>query len=64
GLEDRIIDLENQLEAISRKLQHPPSDPAVIQQLGEDFAYLEAELQEQMDEWEKLHASLVEGISE
>jgi len=63
GLEDRIIDLENQLEVISQQLQHPPAEPAAIQQLGEDFAYLEAELQERMNEWEQLHEKLVEGVS-
>ncbi len=63
-LEDRIIKLENQLESVSMKLQNPPSDSEEIQQLGEDFAYLESELQEKMAEWERLHARLAEGISD
>ena len=63
AIEDRILKLEVQLEEVSLQLQKPPTDPAVITQLGEDFAYLEAELQEQMAEWELLHHRLGEGIS-
>jgi len=63
ALEDRILDLENQLETVSLQLQSPPTDPELINQLGEDYAYLEAELQENMAEWEDLHARLGEGVS-
>ncbi len=45
-LEDRIIDLEDQLEKLGEQLQNPPSDADAIQQLGEDYAYLESELAE------------------
>jgi ATP-binding cassette subfamily F protein 3 len=62
-LEDRIIDLESQLEKVSLQLQNPPADSEAIQQLGEDFAYLEAELQENLAEWERLHARMVGDIS-
>jgi len=55
ALEDRILDFENQLESLGKKLQNPPEDPAEIQRLGEDYAYLEAELSHAMEEWEKLH---------
>ncbi|MEJ2484866.1 MAG: ABC-F family ATP-binding cassette domain-containing protein [Anaerolineales bacterium] len=63
ALEDRILDLEHQLEKVSQQLQSPPTDPELINQLGEDYAYLEAELQENMAEWEDLHARLGEGVS-
>ena len=55
-LEDRILELENKLEDIGKLLQNPPEDPAEIQRLGEDYAYLEAGLNEYMDEWEALQA--------
>jgi ATP-binding cassette subfamily F protein 3 len=62
SLEDRILEIENQLEAMGEKLQNPPDDPAAIQQIGEDYAYLEAELDELMNEWEGLHAIEKEQI--
>jgi ATP-binding cassette subfamily F protein 3 len=55
ALEDRILVLETQLEELGKKLQAPPEDPAKIQQLGEDYAYLETELAEVIAEWEELH---------
>jgi ATP-binding cassette subfamily F protein 3 len=57
-LEDKILELENLLEEISAKLQTPPDNPDEIQQLGEDYAYNEAELQSAMEQWEQLHAQL------
>ena len=57
-LEDKIIDLEDQLERLGEQLQSPPSDADEIQQLGEDYAYLESELQTRMAEWEEEHAKL------
>jgi ATP-binding cassette subfamily F protein 3 len=56
ALEVRILDIENQLEDMGEKFQNLVDDPAKIQQLSEDYAYLEAELDELMDEWEKLNA--------
>jgi ATP-binding cassette subfamily F protein 3 len=58
-LEDRIIELEEKLEALGEKLQNPPPDPDAIQQLGEDYAYLESALQDSMAEWEVEHNKLV-----
>ena len=58
ALEDRIIELEDRLESLGLQLQKPPSDPDAIQQLGEDYAYLESELQESIAAWEAEHARL------
>jgi ATP-binding cassette subfamily F protein 3 len=58
-LEDKIIDLEEQLEKLGEILQNPPSDADKIQQIGEDYAYLESALQEKMAEWEVEHNRLV-----
>ncbi|MCB2178628.1 ABC-F family ATP-binding cassette domain-containing protein [bacterium] len=63
-LEDRILALENRLEDVSTQLQNPPNDSEAIKQLGEDYAYLEAELQACMDEWEAQHILMGEGVSE
>jgi ATP-binding cassette subfamily F protein 3 len=58
SLEDKILNLENLLEDISKKLQATPDDPAEIQRLGEDYAYNEAELQSAMERWEQFHTQL------
>jgi ATP-binding cassette subfamily F protein 3 len=58
SLEQRVLELENRLEDISFKLQESPEDPAEIQQLGEDYAYYEAELQSAIERWEQLHDRL------
>jgi ATP-binding cassette subfamily F protein 3 len=60
-IEDRILEIENELEVMGEKMQNPPEDPAAIQQLGEDYAYLEAELDGLMEEWERLQAMGVGG---
>jgi ATP-binding cassette subfamily F protein 3 len=61
ALEGRILDIENQLENMGEQFQNLADDPAKIQQLGEDYAYLEAELDELMEEWEELN---VMGVGE
>jgi ATP-binding cassette subfamily F protein 3 len=63
ALEDRILELESCMDAIAVELQNPPSDAEAIHQLGEDYAYYEAELQECMAEWEEEHARLGESIT-
>ncbi|MEN8242590.1 MAG: ribosomal protection-like ABC-F family protein [Chloroflexota bacterium] len=57
-LEEKVLELENLLEEISKKLQTPPDSPEQIQQLGEEYAYNEAKLQTAMESWEQLHAQL------
>ena len=53
-LEDHILNLEAKLETLSQKLQNPPTAPDAITQLGEDYAYTEAELADALAEWEEL----------
>ena len=57
-LEDKILKLESKLETMGKQLQNPPNDPGKIQQLGEDYAYTEAELQTAMEDWEALHVQM------
>ncbi|MBN2045021.1 MAG: ABC-F family ATP-binding cassette domain-containing protein [Anaerolineales bacterium] len=59
ALEDKIIHLEEQMEKLGLILQNPPPEPDAIQQLGEDYAYLELELQQSMAEWEIEHNRLL-----
>lgn len=51
-LEARILTLEEKLESLGRRLQTPPTDPGEVMTLGEDYAYVEAELAEALAEWE------------
>ncbi len=62
-LEDRILALENRLEDLGRQLQDPPADAEAIRQLGEDYAYAEAELQECLAAWEEEHDRLGDAVS-
>jgi ATP-binding cassette subfamily F protein 3 len=54
AVEDQIAGLEQQLAAISRRLESPPADPARVQKLGHDYVRLEQELEELMQEWEQI----------
>jgi len=58
SLEDRILEIEEQMEELGKKLQNPPSDPEKIKKLGEDYAYLEAELSQAITQWETLSEQL------
>ncbi|TAK14792.1 MAG: ABC transporter ATP-binding protein [Anaerolineae bacterium] len=58
GLEARILDLEEKLEALGKKLEQPPSLQEELMQLGEDYAYLEIQLRESIEEWERLSKTL------
>ncbi|MBN2549879.1 MAG: ABC-F family ATP-binding cassette domain-containing protein [Anaerolineales bacterium] len=57
-VEGLISALEEELASISRKLEHPPDDPAKVLRLGRDYVRLQNELDELMKEWEQLHLSL------
>ncbi len=48
--------LEEQLAALSRKLENPPPDPSKVQRLGTEYVKVERELEERMQEWEQLGA--------
>jgi ATP-binding cassette subfamily F protein 3 len=57
-LEAEISRLENELDAVSRQLENPPSDPQQVQVLGQSFNALQHTLDEQIREWETLSADL------
>jgi ATP-binding cassette, subfamily F, member 3 len=54
SVEDTILKLETKLNQIGRKLQKTDNTPEQIRDLGEDFAYTDAELADAMEDWEKL----------
>lgn len=54
-VEDLISSLEDQLNALSRRLENPPSDPVRVQKLGEDYVRVQNEINELLAEWEKLN---------
>ncbi len=60
-VESQIDSLESQLNDLSRKLENPPSDPAVVQRLGSDYVRIQNELEELIQEWENLHLELEAG---
>jgi ATP-binding cassette subfamily F protein 3 len=54
-VEDTIASLEEQLNILSNKLENPPSDPAEVQNLGQEYVRVQDELSALLAEWEKLH---------
>jgi ATP-binding cassette subfamily F protein 3 len=56
-VEARVAQLEEQLGAIALQLENPPSDPLVVQTLGEDYVQLQDEINALLSEWEQLHVS-------
>jgi ATP-binding cassette subfamily F protein 3 len=53
-LEDEIDLLEQHLKALGVELENPPADPVKVQRLGEDYARVQADLDERIEEWTKL----------
>ena len=53
-LENHIAALERQLAELSIKLENPPADPAKVAKLGKEYASVQREMDEKLDEWEGL----------
>jgi ATP-binding cassette subfamily F protein 3 len=54
-VESRIALLEGNLAAISLQLESPPTDPGVVQRLGEEYVQIQDEINALLSEWELLH---------
>ncbi|MCX8061711.1 MAG: ABC-F family ATP-binding cassette domain-containing protein [Anaerolineales bacterium] len=54
-LEDSIAKREAELTALERKLENPPTDPAQVQKLGNEYVLLQAEIDRLLEEWDRLH---------
>jgi ATP-binding cassette subfamily F protein 3 len=53
-LEDDIALLETHLKALEVELENPPADPGKVQRLGQEYASVQAVLEERVEEWSKL----------
>jgi ATP-binding cassette subfamily F protein 3 len=55
-VEGQIEVLEEQLAGLTRILEKPPSEPAKVQKLGQDYVKIQDQLNQLMIEWEELHS--------
>ncbi|MBT3240930.1 MAG: ABC-F family ATP-binding cassette domain-containing protein [Chloroflexi bacterium] len=58
SLEDRILNIENKLEGLGKKLSKPSENSSEIIKIGEDYAYYETELEKALEEWENLQLQI------
>lgn len=54
ALEEEISALEAKMATISRQLEHPPEDPALVQKLGQEYVELERALEQCLEMWDAL----------
>ncbi len=54
ALEEEIAALEAQMAVISRRLEQPPADPALVQKLGQEYVALERALEQRLEMWDTL----------
>ncbi len=59
-LEDQILTLEEGLDELGKALQAAAAAPEALMQLGEDYAYAEAELAAALLEWEQVSEKLTQ----
>jgi len=55
-LEEEIYQAEERLNVLTKKLETPPGDPVLVQQLGEEYVATQASLNALISEWESLHS--------
>ena len=53
-LENKIAALEAELSQIGFRLENPPSDPAKVAQLGQEYQRVQLEMDGWLVEWENL----------
>jgi predicted RNase H-like nuclease (RuvC/YqgF family) len=53
-LESEVNMLEQHLKSIETQLENPPSDSSKVQRLGEEYARVQQDLEERMEEWAHL----------
>lgn len=53
-LEGEIALLEQHLKALEVELENPPADPGKVQRLGEEYARVQGDLEERVEEWSRL----------
>ncbi len=55
-VENRISGLEKQLGELGSLLEKPPQDPVEVRRLGQEYARIQNEMDQQLGEWEKLNS--------
>lgn len=53
-LENVIAALESELGTLSAALENPPAEAAAVARLGQEYARLQKEMDEKLNEWEKM----------
>ncbi len=53
-LENAIAGLENRLSELGAQLENPPVDPARVTHLGREYARVQKEMDEKLNEWEQV----------
>jgi hypothetical protein len=53
-VENSIASLERQLAELASRLENPPLDTHEVTRIGEEYARLQIEMDEQLGEWERL----------
>ncbi len=54
-VEGRIAALEEKFSALAKQLEAPPDHPEKVQELGQDYVRVQADLEALLQEWESLH---------
>jgi ATP-binding cassette subfamily F protein 3 len=55
-IENKITLLETQMAEIGRKLENPPKDTALVRKWGNQYAALQVEMDQLLDDWEGLQS--------
>jgi len=55
-IENKIALLETQMAEIGRKLENPPKDTALVRKWGNQYAALQVEMDQLLNEWEELQS--------
>jgi ATP-binding cassette subfamily F protein 3 len=55
-LENQVAALEDRLAELGKQLENPPTDPAEVSKLGKEYATVQHEMDEKLEEWEALQA--------
>jgi ATP-binding cassette subfamily F protein 3 len=54
-IESQVAELETELSRLSETLADPPSNPDIVQELGENYVEIQNEINALLSEWEGLH---------
>jgi len=61
ALEAEIIEIENQIQQVGRKLENPPADPGQVIRLSHEYERLQQTLEQRMEEWGQLSEEIAQA---